>query len=104
MENKDMVIVGLVVLLVLVVAFAGNLATTGNEFKRSCSDSDGGSSFVKGTITGTNTAGNSFESTDYCSGENPKYLKEYACSSDDLEGWRADVLYCDNGCADGRCV
>ena len=59
-----MVIVGLVVLLVLVVAFSNSITTVGNTFKRSCSDSDGGSSFVKGTITGTNTAGNSYESAE----------------------------------------
>ncbi|MBS3155151.1 hypothetical protein J4404_01490 [Candidatus Woesearchaeota archaeon] len=105
MENKDMVIVGLVVLLVLVVAFSGSLATTGNVGKRSCSDTDSGSSFVKGTITGTNTAGNSYESTDYCSGENPNYLKEFSCDmGESYEGWTSDMLYCDNGCVDGRCV
>lgn len=103
MEKKDMVIVGLVVLLVLVVAFsAGNF--TGYQFKRSCSDTDGGSSSIKGTISGTDTAGNSYENTDYCSGENSNVVKEYSCSSDAYEGWTSNTEYCANGCVDGACV
>lgn len=103
MEKKDMVIVGLVVLLVLVVAFSGSLNTTGFAQKRSCSDTDQGSDFQKGTISGTDRAGNSFSMTDYCS-SNVNELKEYSCSSDDLEGWRSDVKYCESGCADGACI
>ena len=103
MDKKDMVIVGLVVLLVLVVAFSGSLNPTGFAQKRSCSDTDGGSDFVKGTISGTDTAGNSFSMTDYCSAKENQ-LKEYSCSSDDFEGWRSDVKYCESGCAEGACI
>lgn len=98
-----MVIIGLVVMLVIVVAFSGSISSTGNALKRSCSDSDQGSDFVKGTISGTDTAGNPFEMTDYCS-SNENQLKEYSCSSDDLEGWRSDVKYCEQGCVDGACI
>ncbi len=103
MEKKDMVIVGLVVLLVLVVAFsAGNF--TGYQFKRSCSDTDGGSNFIKGTISGTDTAGNSYEMTDYCDASDSSILKEYSCSSDTYQGWTSNTVSCDNGCVDGACV
>src|SRR3989344_1912555 len=101
MEKKDMVIVGLVVLLVLVVAFSGNLGITGKAFKRSCTDTDGGSSFVKGTISGTDTAGNSFEMTDYCSVENSDVVKEYSCSQDSQEGWTSKTEFCESGCVEG---
>ncbi|MDD5650493.1 MAG: hypothetical protein PHF86_08775 [Candidatus Nanoarchaeia archaeon] len=103
METKDMVIVGLVVLLVIVVAFSGSISSTGNALKRSCSDSDQGSIFVKGTISGTDRAGNSFEMTDYCSSK-VNEIKEYSCDSESLEGWRSDVNYCENGCVDGACI
>jgi len=103
MDKKDMVIVGLVVLLVLVVAFSSNITTVGNTFKRACSDSDSGSNFIKGTITGTDTSGNAFEMTDYCSSAENQ-LKEYSCDSDVLEGWKSNIEYCNSGCVDGACV
>lgn len=104
MDKKDMVIVGLVVLLVLVVAFSGSILPTGLVGDRSCSDTDGGSAFVKGTISGTDSAGNSFSMTDYCSGDNANIVKEYTCDPDSKEGWNTVPEYCEKGCSDGACL
>ncbi|MDD5650492.1 MAG: hypothetical protein PHF86_08770 [Candidatus Nanoarchaeia archaeon] len=111
METKDMVIVGLVVLLVLTVAFSTSITTTGNAFKRTCSDSDNGNNpFVKGTIAGTDAAGNPYTMTDYCSDKTIGisnriyYVKEYYCDMETYSGWNVDFTVCENGCSDGACI
>ena len=113
METKDMMIVGLVVLLVLTVAFSTGIpTTTGNAQKRVCTDTDGNDPFVKGTVTGIDASGNVIESkTDYCSaktiGISNKiyYVKEYFCDKENsYNGWDVDFVVCENGCADGACI
>ncbi|MFA5176497.1 MAG: hypothetical protein WC413_04555 [Candidatus Nanoarchaeia archaeon] len=107
MDTKDKTIIGLVVLLVLAVLLASGILTTGkvtNAF--SCSDTDVGSRFIQGTITGS-VGGNSFELTDYCNADGT--LKEYSCGINrwyygdtDEEGQPA--LICPNGCENGACL
>ncbi len=68
----------------------------------SCSDTDRGSIYEKGTIKGTSNDGQEFGSmTDYCSNED--YLKEYECDSKVTAGWVSGLVLCDYGCSNGAC-
>lgn len=104
MDKKDTVVVGLVVLLVLVVAFSSNLQTTGKATSLKCSDTDGGDSrFVKGTISGIDSTGVPYSQTDYCTGDGR--IKEYKCNiGQGNPGWTNIFYSCEKGCVDGACI
>lgn len=107
MDNKDIVIIGLVVLLVVAVLFSTGVftGTTGKTTTWQCSDSDQGSNYVKGTISGTSHNGQPFgPTTDYCSAESANELKEYSCDSNTESGWKSEMVLCDNGCSNGACL
>ncbi len=107
MDNKDIVIIGLVVLLVVAVLFSTGVfsGTTGKAITWQCTDTDSGSDFVKGVVSGVSNNGQGFgPMTDYCSAEDSSYLKEYGCDKNTEAGWGSDMILCDNGCSNGACL
>ncbi len=107
MDNKDIVIIGLVVLLVVAVLFSTGVftGTTGKATTWQCTDTDGGSVFQKGSVSGISNNGQPFDMmVDYCSEENSNYLKEYSCDKMTEAGWTSEMVLCDNGCSNGACL
>ncbi|MDD5133768.1 MAG: hypothetical protein PHD81_01070 [Candidatus Nanoarchaeia archaeon] len=108
MDTKDKTIIGLVVLLVLAVLLASGILTTGKVIKVSCQDTDGGSIYMQGTVTGTDSGGTAFDpQTDYCSMDDStgKTLVEFNCNVADASGYNRDPsVYCANGCQNGACL
>lgn len=70
----------------------------------SCTDSDQGSVFVKGIITGYDDHCKLFEKTDYCSEDNSYELKEYRCDMTRKMNWYSEIVKCENGCLNGACL
>ncbi len=69
-----------------------------------CIDTDGGSVYVKGSVSGTTSEGNEFGPMyDYCSTQDSSYLKEYRCDENTEASWKSEMVLCDNGCNDGAC-
>jgi len=106
-----MMIVGLVVLLVLVVAFsASNLGTTGKATDYPCQNTeDGGYNiYVKGGIVGSDYTG-SYDKSEFCSADGSKVI-EYKCNfGQGAPGWVRDEVDCsafnpDSKCVDGACT
>lgn len=104
MDTKDKTIIGLVVLLVIAVLLASGILTTGKAIKISCSDTDGGSIFEKGTISGTTEGGDTFEVTDYCAVDGSNTVKEYYCDLSQYSGHKSELVYCEKGCSGGACI
>ncbi|MBU0929651.1 MAG: hypothetical protein KJ623_01110 [Nanoarchaeota archaeon] len=111
MDKKDMVIVGLVVLLVLVVAFSfGNIETTGKVTDYPCQNvgDDGNDIYVKGGITGSDNTG-AYTKTEFCSADNTKVI-EYRCNvGQGAPGWERLEIDCGisnpgSTCVDGACT
>ncbi|MDD5133767.1 MAG: hypothetical protein PHO49_05000, partial [Candidatus Nanoarchaeia archaeon] len=77
---------------------------TGFSFKAHCEDTDSGSIYVKGIVTGYTDYNAQFEETDYCSLENTKELKEYNCNLLTPNNWESELVVCEKGCKDGACI
>lgn len=69
-----------------------------------CSDTDEGNAFIKGTISGNNDYCQEFEKTDYCSEDNSNQLKEYRCDPTRKMNWYSEIVTCENGCIGGACI
>lgn len=69
-----------------------------------CTDSDEGNAFVKGTINGYDDRCKEFTKTDYCSEDNFYQLKEYRCDMQRKMNWYSEIVKCENGCLDGACI
>lgn len=74
--------------------------TNVTETTMTCTDTDSGiDSASRGTITGTNTDGTTFELTDKCYGS--VFLVEYYCDNNQQKNQN---FKCENGCKSGVCV
>lgn len=107
METKNKVIIGVAILAIFaILVFTGTIGTTGNALIKQCSDTDGGSIYIKGSVSGFEADNNKvkYEKTDYCSAGNSDILKEYECDITSESGWRADTISCNHGCSNGACI
>lgn len=111
MENKDKVIVGLVVLLVLAVLFSVNqIGTTGKVTDYPCQNTDDGGYdiYTKGGISGSDTTG-TYDKTESCSADGTKVI-EYNCNAGQgAPGWQRTEVDCNafnpgSRCVDGACT
>ena len=122
MNNRDKVVIGSAILVVLAVLMVlNNSITYSGQGIRSgeCYDTDGGNNiFVKGTISGhVYPSQEQFKYIDYClpneldSSGREYILKEYMCMKDvsdvsttDRSAWKSELVVCDNGCKQGACL
>ncbi len=102
-------------LIILTIVFIFSLFYTSGAFtwvtgkhsgfcSGSCIDSDLGSVYIKGKVSTITDNCREDEKIDYCSTENPKYLKEYNCDVTTSLNWKSELVYCENGCKEGACL
>lgn len=71
----------------------------------SCIDTDAGSVYIKGKVSVVTDICREEEKIDYCFAKDGKsWLKEYRCDVTTKENWKAELVYCENGCKDGACM
>ncbi|MFA5176495.1 MAG: hypothetical protein WC413_04545 [Candidatus Nanoarchaeia archaeon] len=108
--TRKLVIVFVILSLYLLFFSTGifDMVTGYNLKVAHCEDTDKGSIYVKGTISGQTDINAAIEpKTDYCSLEDKEILKEFQCDLLTPNNWRSFPINCTNygmRCVDGACI
>lgn len=71
----------------------------------SCIDTDSGSVYLQGKVSGKDDNCRTFERIDYCFVKNSKHwVKEYSCDITKPDNWKSESTPCPYGCKDGACL